>query len=139
MLNHSELHLNELGITLLANYLCSALAKRKYLIYVDTTFAKANYPNSHQINLTKNFEPVSSKIITDRPLVNQITKESNLSSNAKNLDLNRNFHSFPLVQAHRLKNPKNVIIGHLNVNFLRNKFTAVVELIKGKININLIP
>ena len=79
------------------------------------------------------------QIITDRPLVNQITKESNLSSNAKNLDLNRNFHSFPLVQAHRLKNPKNVIIGHLNVNFLRNKFTAVEELIKGKININLIP
>ena len=59
--------------------------------------------NSHQINVIKNLEPVSSKISTDKPLVNQITKESNLSSNAKNLDLNRNFNTVPLVQAHRLK------------------------------------
>ena len=70
--------------------------------------------------------------------VNQITKESNLSSSTKNLDLNRNFNTFPLVQVYRLKNPKNVIIGHLNVNSLQNKFTAVEELIKGKIDIGLI-
>ena len=70
--------------------------------------------NSHQVNVNKNLEPVSFKNSTDRPLVNQITKESNLSSNAKKLDLNRNFNTFPLVQAHRLKNPKNVIISHLN-------------------------
>ena len=94
--------------------------------------------NSHQINVIINLESVSSKISTDRPLVNQITKESNLSSNAKNLDLNRTFNTFPLVQARRLKNPKNVIIGHLNVNSLRNKFTAVEELIKGKIDSGLI-
>ena len=97
-----------------------------------------NYPNSHQINVTKNLEPVFSKIITGKPLVNQITKESNLSSNTKNLDLNWNFNTFLLVQAHRLKNPKNVIMGHLNVNSLRNKFTAVEELIKGKTDIDLI-
>ena len=36
------------------------------------------------------------------------------------------------------KNSKNVIIGHLNVNSLRNKFTAVEELIKRKIDIGLI-
>ena len=105
---------------------------------MDTTFAKMNYPNSHQINVTKNLEPVFSKIITGKPLVNQITKESNLSSNTKNLDLNWNFNTFLLVQAHRLKNPKNVIMGHLNVNSLRNKFTAVEELIKGKTDIDLI-
>ena len=40
-------------------------------------------------NVTKDLEPVSSKISNDRPLVNQITKESNLYSNAKYLDLNR--------------------------------------------------
>ena len=105
---------------------------------MDTTFAKMNYPNSHQINVTKNLEPVFSKIITGKPLVNQITKEINLSSNTKNLDLNWNFNTFLLVQAHRLKNPKNVIMGHLNVNSLRNKFTAVEELIKGKTDIDLI-
>ena len=37
-----------------------------------------------------------------------------------------------------MKNPKNVIIGHLNVNSLRNKFTAVEELRKGEIDIGLI-
>ena len=75
--------------------------------------------NSHQINVIKNLEPVPSKISIDRPLVNQITKKSNLSSNAKKKkkkkDLNENFNTFPLVQAHRLKNPENVIIGHRNV------------------------
>ena len=105
---------------------------------MDTTFTEMNDLNSHQINVIKNLEPVSSEIRTDRPSVNQITKESNLSSNAKNLDLKRSFNTFPLVQAHRLKNPKNAIIGHLNVNSLRNKFTAVEELIQGKIDIGLI-
>ena len=104
-----------------------------------TTFTEMNDLNSHQINVIKNLESVSTKISTDRPLVNQITKESNLRSNPNNLDLNRNFNTFPLVQVHRLKNPKNVIIGHLNVNSLRYKFKAVEKLIKGKIDIGLIP
>ena len=46
--------------------------------------------------------------------------------------------NFPTVQAHRYKNPKNVIIGHLNVNSLRNKYVAVEELIKNKIDVCLI-
>ena len=104
-----------------------------------TTFTEMNDLNSHQINVIKNLESVSTKISTHRPLVNQITKESNLRSNPNNLDLNRNFNTFPLVQVHRLKNPKNVIIGHLNVNSLRYKFKAVEKLIKGKIDIGLIP
>ena len=87
--------------------------------------------------LIKNLEPVSVKISTDRPLVKWITKDSKLSSNA-NLDLNWNFNILPLVQAHRLKNPKNVIISYLNVFFLINKFAAVEELIKRKIDVCLI-
>ena len=39
--------------------------------------------NSHQINIIKNLEPASFKISTDRPLVNEITKESNLNCIAK--------------------------------------------------------
>ena len=100
---------------------------------METTFTEMNDLNSRQLNVSKNLEPVSSKVSTDRPLVNQVTKESNLNSNVKNLDLNRNFNTFPLVQAHRLKNPKNLIIDHLNLNSLRNKCTAVQELIKGKL------
>ena len=133
MLNHSGLHLNEHRTTRLVNKLCSSLAKWRHLICVETTFTEMNDLNSWQLNVSKNLEPVSSKVSTDRPLVNQVTKESNLNSNVKNLDLNQNFNTFPLVQAHRLKNPKNVIIGHLNLNSLGNKFTAVQELIKGKL------
>ena len=48
---------------------------------------------------------------------------------------NLDFLNFPSVQAHRYKNRKNVIIGHLNVNSLWNNFVAVEELIKNKIDI----
>ena len=37
-----------------------------------------------------------------------------------------------------MSNPKKVIIDHLNVNSLRNKFVAVDELIKNKIDVCLI-
>ena len=83
MLNHSGLHLNERGTTRLVNNLCSTLAKLRCLIYVDITLTKMNDLESFQINLMKNLKPVSSKISTGRPSVNQITKESDLSSNAK--------------------------------------------------------
>ena len=92
---------------------------------LETAFTEMSDLNSQQINIIKNLEPVPSKTSTGRPLVNQITKEINLSSNAKKLDLNQNLNTFPFVQVHRFKNPKNVIIGHLNINSSRNKFTAV--------------
>ena len=43
--------------------------------------------------------------------------------------------AFPSGREHRYKNPKNVIIGYLNVNSLRNKFVNVEELIKSKIDV----
>ena len=39
-----------------------------------------------------------------------------------------NGNSYPLVQAYRLKNPKNVILGHLNVHSERNKIEAAEDL-----------
>ena len=44
-------------------------------------------------------------------------------------------NAFQSVQKHRLQNPKNIATGHLNVNFLRNKFEAVEELIQNKVDI----
>ena len=46
-------------------------------------------------------------------------------------------HNNPVVLL-TLKSPKNVIIGYLNIYSLRNKFAAVEELIKEKIDIGLI-
>ena len=45
---------------------------------------------------------------------------------------------FPSVTAHRLQNAKNVTIGALNVNSLRNKIGAVEELITNNIDICLL-
>ena len=77
------------------------------------------------------------KALAGLQLINLQRKEI-LAVNAKNLYSKRNFVTFPSVQAHRYKNPKNVIIGHLNVNPLRNKFVTVDKLTKGKIDICLI-
>ena len=45
-------------------------------------------------------------------------------------------NAFESVKAHKLQNPKNIIIGHLNVNSLKNKFIVVEELMRCKINIS---
>ena len=38
----------------------------------------------------------------------------------------------------RVKNPKKVILGHLNINSIPNKFTGIMDLVKGKLDIFLI-
>ena len=104
--------MNEHGTTRLVNNSHSSLAKSRTLIRVDSIFTKMNDLNNRQTNVIKNLEIISSNI--KRPLVNQVTKEMNVSTYA-NLDLHRNFNTFPLVHAHSLKNPKKVTIGHLNI------------------------
>ena len=44
-------------------------------------------------------------------------------------------NTFQSVQKHRLQNPKNIVVGHLNVNSLRNKSEAVEELVQNKVDI----
>ena len=95
---------------------------------MDTVVTKKDEFNN-PTNVTKILKPFSSRKSIDRPSVNQFSKKGYLDSNAKKLDSKRNFVTFQSVQAHRCKNPKNVIIGHLNVNSLRNTFVAVDELI----------
>ena len=68
-----------------------------------TTFRELNDFRSLGINVIKNLEPVLSKTSTNKSIVNQITKERNLSSDRKNFELNRNFNTFRLVQPHMLK------------------------------------
>ena len=73
--------------------------------------------------------------------IKKITYSTN-SNNERNkekpiLIINECCNAFESVKAHRLQNPENVIIGHLNVNSLRNKITAVEELMRNKIDICL--
>ena len=104
---------------------------------MDTAVTKKDDFNN-TTNVTKILKPFSTRKISGRPLVNQFSKKGYLGSNTKKLDSKRNFVTFQSVQAHRCKNPKNVIMGNLNVNSLRNKFLAVDVLIRNKINICLI-
>ena len=42
------------------------------------------------------------------------------------------------VKNYKLENPKNITIGHLNVNSLRTKLISIEELIKSKLDIFLV-
>ena len=64
---------------------------------------------------------------------------SRTSNNERNkersfLSINERGNAFKCVRAHRLQNPKNIILGHLNVNSLRNKIIAVEEFIYCKVD-----
>ena len=99
---------------------------------MDTIITKEDDCNNPTCE-TKILKPFSSRKNTNRPSVDQFSKKQYLGSNAKKkkkLDSKWNFVTFQLLKAHRCKNLKNVVIGHLNVNSLRKKFVAVEELIK---------
>ena len=87
---------------------------------MDTVVTKKDDINNPK-NVTKTLKPFSSKKSTGRPSDGQFSKKGYLGRNAKNLDSKWNFVTFRSVQAHRCNNPKNVIMGHLNVNSLRRE------------------
>ena len=78
---------------------------------MDTVVTKKDDFNN-PANVTRILKHFSSRKSTDRPSVDQFSTKGNLGINAKNLDSKRNFVTFSSVQAHRYKNPKNVIIGY---------------------------
>ena len=62
--------------------------------------------------------------------------EENLNDPNHNFENNKErSNTYQSVQKHRLQNPKNIVIGHLNVNSLRNKFEDVEELVQNKVDI----
>ena len=72
---------------------------------------------------------------TDRLIVSCPETQNDLRTK-KAISCNKS-NSYPQVQEHSLQNPKNVILGHLNVNSLRNKIEAVEELMQNNIDISL--
>ena len=76
---------------------------------------------------------------TDRPVNPTNDNNKSLSRNNSAEESAENNNVFPSVTAHRLQNVKNVTIGALNVNSLRNnKIGAVQELITNNIDICLL-
>ena len=75
---------------------------------------------------------------TDRPIASCPETQNHLRAN-KTTSRNKinSGNSYPQVQQHMLKNPKIVILGHFNINSLRNKIEAVEELKQNNIDISL--
>ena len=85
-------------------------------------------------NLCSDFSTVN----TDRPIITHSRNSNNKRNKEKSfLSINECSNAFDSVKVHKLKNSKNIIIGHLNVNSLRNKIIAVEELMRDKVDICL--
>ena len=78
---------------------------------------------------TLSTEPVLSNIHETDETVPQV---------CNNLHQNMPGSRFSEVKNYKLENRKNITIGHLNVNSLRNKFISIEELIKSKLDIFLV-
>ena len=78
------------------------------------------------------------KTTVDRPVSPMFDKGNENLSESVSKHIRRSSNAYQAVKTHRLQNPKNVTIGHLNVNSIRNKIFAVEELIKNNIDICLL-
>ena len=72
---------------------------------------------------------------TDPVLINTHETDETVSNVCNNLYENVRL---AFLQTKKLENPKNITIGHLNVNSLRNKFISINELSKSKLHIFLV-
>ena len=68
----------------------------------------------------------------EKPLMSSShSSPTNLNSTAPSLDKD----AFTILKNIRIQNLKNIIIGQLNINSLRNKFHALAEIMQGKLDI----
>ena len=114
-------HLLESGKTKLAENFTYFLNNSYWLSPYDYTHLHGNIQHTYsQLLNTKNCESISAKSI----LNTNASDEENIENNVlKNL---------------RLKSPNKVIIGHININSLRNKFELLTEMVQDKINLLMI-
>ena len=85
-------------------------------------------------NLCSDFSIVN----TGRPIITYCRNSNNKRNKEKSfVSINEWSNVFDSVKVHRLKIPKNVLIGHSNVNSVRNKIIAVEELMRDKVGICL--
>ena len=83
------------------------------------THGNIEHTHSQLLN-TKNCESISNKSILNTNTSNEANNENNV---LKNL---------------RLKNSNKVIIGHININSLRNKFELLTEMVRDKVDLLMI-
>ena len=137
MMKKSGIYLNEYGSTRLVNNFCFSInASRDEICMGGRNITEKEEPAiAKRVGKNLVFNVNSSN--TDRPVNPTVDSIKSLSRNNSAEERAEN-DVFPSVTAHRLQNAKNVTIGALNVNSLRNKIGAVQELITNNIDICLL-
>ena len=128
ILKESGLYLNEYGtIRLVNSFSCNLIMFWDAICFDRNTIKKTNKTKNVNDNSIFNISVINN----DRSIVFYPETHNNLIAN-KTTSRNKinNGISYPLAQAYRLKNPKNVMLGHLNVHSARNKNEAAEDLRK---------
>ena len=128
ILKESGLYLNEYGtIRLVNSFSCNLIMFWDAICFDRNTIKKTNKTKNVNDNSIFNICVINN----DRSIVFCPETHNNLIAN-KTTSRNKinNGISYPLAQAYRLKNPKNVMLGHLNVHSARNKNEAAEDLRK---------
>ena len=137
MLNKSCLHLNENDTKWLVNNFYFGMTKWYETICLDR-LATSTKDFLKRKAVNKNLCSESSTVNTNGPIITYSRNSNNEKNKEKSLlSINECSNAFESVKSHKLQNPKNVVIGHLNVNSLRNKIAVVEELMRNKIDIGL--
>ena len=136
MKNKSEIHWNKNGTTSLVNNFGDSMNAWREETCMGTRNNTEREESAIAKRVNKNFIFNVNSSNTDRPV--NATLNNNKSVSRNNSAEERAENVFQSVTAHSLQNAKNVTIGALNANSLRNKIGAVQELITNNIDICLL-
>ena len=118
MLNKSDLHLNENGTKRLVNNFFFSMTKWRETICLGRPTTTTEVCLKRKVvnkNLCSNFSTVN----TDRPIITHSRNSNNKRNKEKSfLSINECSNALDSVKVHKVKNPKNIIIGHLQSRYL---------------------
>ena len=138
MLSKSEIHLNENGTAHPVNNFCYSMNAWQDKTCMGTKNKTEKEESTISIKGNKNLVFNVNSSNTDRPV--NPTIDNNRSLNKNNFAEERFENDiFSSVPGKKLQNAKNVTIGPLNVNSLKNKIGAVQELITNSTDMCLLP
>ena len=77
-------------------------------------------------------------VTCDTPNLSEVSNFSQFSENSINAERAENESPYSILQNLRVKNVDKIILGHININSIRNKFDLFMDLVKDKIDVILI-
>ena len=106
----------------------------------DRTDKSISIKSNTEPNIAKNDIAIGLNTAQGEPLITQKASDEDSSSDTDNDDVNldTNKNAFDLIKEYRLKNTNKVILAHLNINSIRNKFSSLKELVSDNIDVLVI-